>query len=93
LAATSGVKVLIARPLSMMMKRIGRFSLAAALRHSAIRPFCEPPSPQNTTAIRSSSLGAMPRWRSRRIERAPPTAYGSCSATRAQPPWKCVALS
>ena len=27
------------------------FSFAAALRHSAIRPFCAPPSPTNTTAM------------------------------------------
>eukprot|EP00966_Prymnesium_polylepis_P093356 2161205-Prymnesium_polylepis.1 len=72
---------------------MGSDSLAAALRHSAIRPFCEPPSPQKTIAIRSSPSGAMPRWRSSRMERAAPTAYGNCSDTSAQPPWKWVSLS
>ena len=86
------VKVLIARPLSMTMKRMGRFSLAAALRHSAMRPFCAPPSPTNTTAMRSSA-SPVPRCLSSAMDRAAPTAYGSCSATSAHPPWKLVSMS
>jgi hypothetical protein len=94
LAATSGVKVLIARPLSTTTNRMGRISLAAALRHSAIRPFCAPPSPTNTMVMRSSSRylsGSV--WRSSKIDLAAPVAYGNCSDTSAQPPWKFFSMS
>lgn len=46
--ATSGVNVLIARPLSITRNSSGSFSFAAALRFSAMRPFCAAPSPRNT---------------------------------------------
>ena len=48
-------------------------------------PFCAPPSPTNTMVMRSSS-SPVPRCLSRTMDRAAPTAYGSCSATSAHPP-------
>lgn len=51
LAATSGVKVLMARPLSMTRNSSGSFSFAAAFRVSAMRPFCAAPSPRKTIVI------------------------------------------
>ena len=50
--------------------------------------------PTKTIEIRSSSAYFSGyKLRSSKIERAAPTAYGNCSATNAQPPWKFVALS